>query len=125
VAHVEAGATTELALVPAATVRGHVAIDGALPANATVHVLPLALDQVTRTATLDEHGAFSLTVPAGRWRVETDVPGYAQPAEQIVELGDRATDLDVPLLRTGSVAGTVVDGAGTPVGNATIVMRVQ
>ena len=117
VARVAGVESIELAMVPAADVHGHV--EGA----GVVTLVPLDLDQTVRTIAV--HGDFDIVgVPFGRWRVEADVAGFVQPGEQIVNVTKNAT-IDVPLVRSGSVTGMVVDGTGAPVANATIVLGAQ
>jgi len=113
-----------LALEPAANVRGHVTVEGAVPPGATVTLVPLDVDHATRVRALDERGQFAVDgVPRGRWRVEANVPGFAQPDDQVVRIADGSAPVTVATIRAGAVTGTVVDTQGNPVANATIVLR--
>ena len=116
--------SVELALAPAASLRGRVKADG--PVQAVVHVIPLDIDQAARTASLDEQGRYAVEgLPAGHWRVEVDATGFVQRAPHVVQLSDVEATLDVELERASSVTGTVVDASGKPVANATLVLREQ
>jgi murein DD-endopeptidase MepM/ murein hydrolase activator NlpD len=122
----EADAAVELALAPAAIVRGHVIAEAPLATGGNVQLVPVDADQSIRTIAVREGGELAIAgLPFGRWRVEATVPGYVQPAEQIVKVSDPTTTLDVHLVRAGSVTGTVVDSNGEPVANATIVLAEQ
>lgn len=127
-----------LALAPGATARGQVAIDGIAqpPTGATVTLVPVDVDHVTRTTTVDARGAFVLAgLPPGKWKIEGALPGHVQAQDQFVTLtaepppgpgaGSAKPELTVTMLRAGAVSGVVVDGNGTPVANATIVLRKQ
>jgi murein DD-endopeptidase MepM/ murein hydrolase activator NlpD len=116
----------ELALEPASRVRGQITVDGAIPAGATVQLVPADLDHAIRIAAVDAQGHFAIDgVPRGRWRVEASVTGHVQRAAQILHARDATASLVVAMQRAGAVSGTVVDGSGTPVANATIVLREQ
>ncbi|HEY5948739.1 MAG TPA: carboxypeptidase regulatory-like domain-containing protein, partial [Kofleriaceae bacterium] len=111
---------------PAAGLRGHLVVDGDLPAEASVQLVPMDLDHAVRVAAADPRGGFEFTsLPHGRWRVEVTAPGHVQMAEQFVAIDAAPDELVVRLQRTGVVSGTVVDPAGTPIANATIVLRDQ
>jgi murein DD-endopeptidase MepM/ murein hydrolase activator NlpD len=115
-----------LPLEPASRVHGEITIDGPVPPGATVLLVPRDVDHAVRTAALDERGQFTIDgVPHGHWRVETSVPGHVQLAEQILHVTAGETALVVAMQRAGTVRGTVVDAAGAPVANATIVLRDQ
>jgi murein DD-endopeptidase MepM/ murein hydrolase activator NlpD len=116
----------DLVLEPASRVRGEVTVDGPVPPGATVQLVPRDVDHVVRIAALDERGHFAIDgVPYGHWRVETSVPGHVQLADQILHVTAGETALVVGMQRAGTVRGTVVDAAGTPIANATIVLRDQ
>ena len=116
----------DLALEPASRVHGEITADGPVPPGATVQLVPRDVDHVVRIAALDERGHFAIDgVPYGHWRVETSLPGHVQLADQILHVTPGDAALTVGMQRAGTVAGTVVDDAGTPVGNATIVLREQ
>ena len=126
VARVDGAAPVELAMFPAAVVHGHAIADGATIASGSVQLVPVDADQSVRTLAIDEHGAIALGgLPYGKWRVEAAVPGFVQAAEQIVTIDKHDAPLDVHLVRAGSATGTVVDSAGNPVANATIVLAEQ
>jgi len=123
---VEDGTTVEIALQPAANVRGEIAAEGFVPPSSTVTLVPLDGDHATRIATIDNAGRFAIDgVPFGRWRVEATVPGHVQAADQVLRVGEPETQLAVRMVRTGTVSGTIVDSHGAPVANATIVLRDQ
>jgi murein DD-endopeptidase MepM/ murein hydrolase activator NlpD len=125
-ARVDDGANIEIALEPAANVRGEVAAEGFVAPTSTVTLVPLDGDHVARIAPIDSSGRFALEgIPMGRWRVETTVPGHVQAAEQVLRVGAPEEQVAVRMLQTGTLAGTVVDSHGTPVANATIVLRDQ
>ena len=89
------------------------------------HARPDHGDHPTRTATVDDAGRFTVEgVSLGRWRVEADVPGHAQTSDQVIRIGGDDA-ITVRVVRTGSMSGVVVDSHGTPVPNATIVLRDQ
>ncbi len=116
----------ELALEPAAQLAGRLVADGPIPEGATIQLVPVDVDHAVRIAHADPEGKFSLDgIPRGWWRLETTAPGFVQVADRIVQLSDQHLDLEIPLERMGVVVGTVVDGAGSPVANATIVLREQ
>jgi murein DD-endopeptidase MepM/ murein hydrolase activator NlpD len=122
----EEDASIELALVPAAAVKIHVVAEPPLATGGSVQLTPVELDQSVRTAQIGERGEVAIAgLPFGRWRVEASVPGYVQTGEQVVKIGDAKTLLDLHLVRAGTVTGTVVDGEGQPVANATIVLAEQ
>jgi murein DD-endopeptidase MepM/ murein hydrolase activator NlpD/protocatechuate 3,4-dioxygenase beta subunit len=109
---------------PAAPMHGRVEVDGQLPSDASVQLVPLDLDHATRVATIDHRGDFALAaLPYGRWRVEVSATGYVQMAEQTIAVTASPEPLVVRLQRTGTVSGTVVDARGTSIANATIVLR--
>jgi murein DD-endopeptidase MepM/ murein hydrolase activator NlpD len=111
---------------PAAALRGHVVVEGALPSEATVQLVPMDLDHATRVASVDPRGEFGFAgLPHGRWRVEVSAVGHVQMEEQTIAVDAVPGELVVRLQRTGAVIGTVVDPAGTPIANATIVLRDQ
>lgn len=116
----------ELTLEPASQVRGKVVLDGPVPVGATVRLVPRDLDHVVHIAALDARGQFAIDgVRHGHWRVEASIPGHVQRAAQTLEVDGPTTSLVVAMQRAGTVSGTVVDGAGVPVANATIVLRDQ
>ncbi|MGE0551094.1 MAG: carboxypeptidase regulatory-like domain-containing protein [Kofleriaceae bacterium] len=119
----------ELELEPATRVRGQVVATAMPSSSITVALVPIDVDHVARTTTVDEHGRFAIDgVPAGHWRIETSAVGYVQPADQHLEVTPGAEQLDgvvIDLVRSGSVTGSVIDAAGDPVANATIVLRSQ
>lgn len=118
------GGDAELALAPAANVRGTLAAEGA-GSGAAVTLIPLDGDRAVRVATVDEAGGFAVDgVPFGRWRVEAAVPGHVAE-DQLVRVAAPAVELAVRAVRAGSVRGVVVDAAGAPLANATIVLRDQ
>jgi murein DD-endopeptidase MepM/ murein hydrolase activator NlpD len=122
----ETDASVELALAPAAIVRGHVTADPPLTTGGNVQFVPVDIDHAIHTATVREGGEIAIAgLPFGRWRVEANVPGFVQPAEQIVKVTDATQTIDVHLVRAGTVTGTVVDSNGEPVANATIVLAEQ
>ena len=125
VAEAVADSTVELALAPAASVHGRVI--GTMPAGAIIRVIPLDLDQSTRTTTFDEQGRFAVAgLPAGHWRVEIEAPGFVQTKSHVVQLATGADPaVDLELDRAGIVSGTVVDASGKPIANATLVLREQ
>lgn len=109
---------------PAATLRGRLVVDGDVPSDAAVQLVPLDLDQAIRVAAADGTGAFELAaLPYGRWRVEASATGHVQMAEQVVTVAAEPEPLLVHLTPTGVVSGTVVDESGDPIANATIVLR--
>lgn len=111
---------------PAVALRGRLVTGGSLPDEATVQLVPQDLDHVTRVATVLRDGTFELAgLPHGRWRVEVSAAGHVQLAEQTVVVGADPGELVVRLQRTGVVIGTIVDPGGTPIANATIVLRDQ
>jgi murein DD-endopeptidase MepM/ murein hydrolase activator NlpD len=116
----------ELALEPAGRVRGQVTLEGPVPPGATVQLVPRDIDHAVRIAALDERGRFAIDgVPYGHWRVEASVPGHVQRADQILHVTPGEVSLVVEVQRAGTVHGTVVDAAGAPIANATIVLRDQ
>ena len=124
---VAAGRRVDLVLDrPAAALHGHVVGAGELPGDASVHLVPVNVDDAMRVDAVDERGEFAVSaLPHGRWRVEVTAPGYVQLEEQTVTIGASPDELVVRLQRTGIVIGTVVDPSGAPVANATIVLRDQ
>jgi hypothetical protein len=123
-----------LELAPGVAVRGQVTVDGIAeaPKSASITLVPVDVDHVIRVAAADANGKFSLAgVPAGKWRIEGALSGHVQAQDQVVELKTKPLEapadpeLTVTMLRAGAVGGVVVDGNGTPVANATIVLRKQ
>jgi murein DD-endopeptidase MepM/ murein hydrolase activator NlpD len=111
---------------PAVALRGRVVVDGELPAEASVQLVPMDVDHALRVATVDGRGEFGFAaLPYGRWRVEVTAPGHVQLAEQVVTVSAMPEELVVRMQRTGVVIGTVLDPSGQPVANATIVLRDQ
>ena len=101
---------------PAAALHGHVVADGALPADATIQLVPMDLDHATRIAPIDPKGELAFTsLPYGRWRVEVTAAGYVQTGEQTVAVHASPDELIVRLERTGIVTGIVLDPQGSPV----------
>ncbi|MCW5807124.1 MAG: carboxypeptidase regulatory-like domain-containing protein, partial [Deltaproteobacteria bacterium] len=120
-------AAIELSLAAGGGISGTVLADGPLPATATIQLVPVDVDHAVRTATLDARGKFAFDgVPAGRWRVGGDVPGYIDDGERIVAPtpGVRS-EITLRVERAGVVAGIVVDAEGAPVEHASIVLRRQ
>jgi murein DD-endopeptidase MepM/ murein hydrolase activator NlpD len=115
-----------LELAPGTRVQGQLVVDDKLPAGATITLAPIDVDHAVRVATLDDRGHFAIDgVPHGRWRVEGAVAGYVQSGESIAEARGPREDATVRMMRAGAVSGTAIDSAGTPVANATIVLRQQ
>ncbi|HEU0034122.1 MAG TPA: carboxypeptidase regulatory-like domain-containing protein [Kofleriaceae bacterium] len=119
-----------LALAPGSSIRGQLAAgDGGtekLPAGSTVTLAPLDVDHAVRVATVDDAGKFVVDgIPRGRWKLEGEAHGFVQSGEVIVDAKADRADAIVRMLRAGAVAGLVVDAAGAPVANATIVLRQQ
>jgi murein DD-endopeptidase MepM/ murein hydrolase activator NlpD len=113
-----------LALEDGGRVHGTVSADAPL-AGATVLLAPVELDHAVRLATLDAHGAFAIDgVPRGAWRIDAEAPGYLRGAAT-VEVRDADAEANLTLRRAGVVTGLVVDERGTPVRNATLVLRSQ
>ncbi|HEY5926960.1 MAG TPA: carboxypeptidase regulatory-like domain-containing protein [Kofleriaceae bacterium] len=111
---------------PAAALSGVIVGEGELPTEASVQLVPMDLDHATRIAIVDAKGAFAFSaLPHGTWRVEVSAPGHVQMAEQTVAIDAAPEELVVRLQRTAVVTGTAVDARGTPVANATIVLRDQ
>src|SRR5262249_25505132 len=112
--------------LPAATLHGHLVVDSELPAGASVQLVPLDLDHAMRVAQVDGRGNFEIAgVPHGRWRVEGSAPGPAPLGGPTGAIGGAAGEVAVRLSRTGTVSGRVVDPNGTPIANATLVLRDQ
>jgi murein DD-endopeptidase MepM/ murein hydrolase activator NlpD len=115
-----------LALEASGSIRGEMLAEDKLPAGATVTLAPVDLDHAVRVATVDATGRFGIDgVPRGRWRVEGEAAGYVQSGEQFVEARYQRDETAVRMQRAGVIAGTVIDSAGAPVTNATIVVRPQ
>lgn len=122
----------ELALDrPAARVQGRVVVAAAeprgveLPADAFVQLVPQDLDHALRVAAVARDGTFSVdSLPYGRWRVEVSAHGHVRLADQtLVVASAEPAPIAVHVQRTGTITGTVVDSAGTPVTRATLVLR--
>ena len=123
---IEQAGELELALAPAANVRGEIDADGLVPPGSKVTLVPLDGDHAARIAEVDAAGRFTVAgVPLGRWRIDTDVPGHASANEPALKISAREAEVVVRVVRTGAVSGTVVDADGAPVANATIVLRDQ
>lgn len=117
-------ARAELELQPATIVQGELVLDGSVPLGASVQLVPLDLDHAVRVASVDDTGRFVVAgVPAGRWRIEADVPGYVQTDEAIVIAREAETTTSLALVRTGAIVGKVVDSSGVPIANATVTLR--
>ena len=115
----------EVALVPAANVRGHIETDSFVPPNASLLFVPLEGDHAARVAAIDDAGRFAIDgIPPGRWRIEPAVPGHALAGPPFVTIGGDAP-LVVHMVRTGAALGTVVDSHGAPIPYATIILRDQ
>ncbi len=115
-----------LALVPGSTVHGQLTADAQVPTSGTVTLMPLDVDHVMRVATVDLSGKFSIAgLPFGKWRVEGAAGGHVQAGEQVLDASGPTSEVAVRMVRTGAVAGLVVDGNGAPVANATIILRRQ
>jgi murein DD-endopeptidase MepM/ murein hydrolase activator NlpD len=111
---------------PAAALHGRIVVEGALPTTATVQLMPQDLDHATRVVTVDREGKFELSaIPYGSWRVAATAPGHVQLTEQTVAVTAEPGEVVVHLSKTGIITGTVVDRAGDPIANATIVLRDQ
>ncbi len=117
---------TELTLVPGGSIRGQVIAGEALPAGSTITLAPVDVDHAVRVATLDAQGRFAIDgVPRGHWRIAGAAAGYLQSGEQIIDVRGAREEIAVRMARAGVVSGTTLDSAGTPVANATIVLRQQ
>ena len=120
-----AGPTAEaaLALEPGGTVGGHVSAPAA-----SVLLVPVDVEHAARVTTVDDRGRFEIAgVPFGRWRAEVEAPEHVRSIEHVVEItAERpAAELVVRLDPAGVVRGVVVGPDGTPVPNATIVLRAK
>jgi murein DD-endopeptidase MepM/ murein hydrolase activator NlpD len=101
-----------------------VMVDGALPSDASVELVPLDIDHAVRTVAVTAEGTFTVEgVPHGAWRVEPRAAGYVALAEEVVRVHGPEAATVVRMQRTGEVRGVVVDARGTPVPNATVVLR--
>ncbi len=115
-----------LALVPGSTVHGQLTADVQSPTSGTVTLMPVDVDHVMRVASVDSNGKFAVAgLPFGKWRVEGVAGGHVQAAEQLLDASGPTSEVAVRMVRTGAVAGVVVDGNGAPVANATIILRRQ
>ena len=69
----------------------------------------------------DDGGRFELTgLGPGRWRVTVETPSHVPPLAALLTLPDEGAPLRFVCARRGSVAGKVLDDAGTPVGGAEV-----
>jgi murein DD-endopeptidase MepM/ murein hydrolase activator NlpD len=114
-----------LALEPASVVRGELATsEGSVAAAGSVELVPLDLDEAVRVASVDATGHFRVPgLPAGRWRIDARITGYAHVADTVVVARDAETTTVVRVAPTGTVSGTVTDDTGAPVANATLMLR--
>jgi murein DD-endopeptidase MepM/ murein hydrolase activator NlpD/protocatechuate 3,4-dioxygenase beta subunit len=114
-----------LALAPAATLHGRL-VGGASLVGAIVEVVPLDVDHAVRVAAVEPDGRFAIAgLPDGRWRIETNAPGYVATGTHVVAVHGDSIDAAVPVVRAGSIAGTVVDPSGAPLANVRLVLREQ
>lgn len=98
------------------TVSGVVTGDGPTPVEGAT------VSAAGSETTTDASGTYQLQVPAGTQTVTVDADGFESSTGTVeVQTGGTAT-LDVTLdsLETGTVSGTVTDGAGDPVEGATV-----
>jgi len=82
----------------------------------------------------DEHGRFSIPLPAGAWHLTASAPGYVSQAydehgnySSAVVLTPSAPTIDLQfrLPPQGRISGSVLDEAGEPVRGATVELRGQ
>lgn len=110
-----------------ATLRGRLLLNGVPVQEFAVALVPniTGLFDTTPHPFHAADGRFELTdAPPGTWDILIVGPGFARAFELQRELvADRVLDLgDVVLHRGPTVRGTVTDTAGTPVGNATVMV---
>jgi murein DD-endopeptidase MepM/ murein hydrolase activator NlpD len=116
-------AEVELALAPGGTVGGHVSAAGA-----RVLLVPVDVEHAARVTTVDGVGRFAIAgLPFGRWRAEVDAPEHVRSTEHVVAITAEQpeAELVVRLDPAGVVRGVVVGPDGTPIPNATIVLRAK
>lgn len=71
-------------------------------------------------AQTDASGAYALTVTAGTYTISAHKSGYPDPADRAVTVPPDATGVDFTFPQPHPIRGTVRDGAGNPVGGATV-----
>ncbi len=114
----------ELALAAGGAIHGAITADGALPSSASVRLEPVGVDHAIREARLDAQGGFAFDgVPTGKWRVVVDAQGFFRDVDDVFAVSTAVVTVAIPLRRGGRASGVVVDAAGAPVANATLVVR--
>lgn len=115
----------ELALEPAALVRGRVVELPARPGDSAVGVVaalelrPLSDDEPARYAQSSADGQFLLEgVRRGRWVVSVVAPGYVLP--EPVEIDAGAGPIELAVVPGGALEGRVLDGGGRPLANVAL-----
>ncbi len=79
----------------------------------------------TLTARTDRNGVFEvLGASEGRWDVGAEAQGWvdSESAPVVLGVGAEVTGVELTLLRGGSIAGTVLDADGIPLGDVTVVV---
>jgi protocatechuate 3,4-dioxygenase beta subunit len=129
----EAPSTLDVPLPPAGTLRGRV-LDAMTrrPVREFVYVIePLeatrnerpAFDQMPgmHRAERREDGTFTVTLPAGRYRINAASTGYTQSEPVEVRVTEREpAEIDLLLGRGVTISGRVTDEAGAPVSGANV-----
>jgi hypothetical protein len=78
-------------------------------AGAALRLLPLDTTEAPSSAASGPDGAFRFkAVAAGRYRVQTEKPGYASDADEIQIAGTSVTGLDIRLKRGSAIAGRIL-----------------
>src|SRR5438046_1593846 len=101
---------------PARTITGRVIADDTSDPlhNARVSLSPSA--QGTPVVLSDADGAFTITVPTGRYSIVASKTGYGR-REVAATPGER---VEIRLMRSAAISGRVVDEVGDPVPSARI-----
>ncbi|RQG97246.1 carboxypeptidase regulatory-like domain-containing protein [Natrarchaeobius chitinivorans] len=79
-------------------------------------------DDFSETTTTDEHGEFTVAVPEGRLSVTAEMDGYfGDIADVDVSTGEqKAVELEIHAIETGTVTGQVTTEDGAPISDADV-----
>ena len=111
-----------LPLEPAHLIRSRLIDDTGNSLAGEIEIRALDRDHAVRRKRTNARGELELVALPGRWQLRATVPGRGE-VTRVVQVIDKAVELDLPIGIGGIVTGTVVDTAGRPVAGATVLLR--
>ncbi|WP_311173112.1 choice-of-anchor D domain-containing protein [Halobellus ordinarius] len=125
----ESTKTVDFTLTKGALLTGTVTnSSGATVSNVDVYIINSSTDSFTDSATTNATGQYSARVDPGTYRLIIDDRRYAFKIKRNVSVSGAETTVDLQVKEApdpGYLNGTVETADGTPVGNATVLIRDQ